>query len=126
MPSIEITEPALLVRISKLFDEKMSEEQLYEATRGVWVIGSDRDRAEYALSVAGGLVKEVYEVGTWQPAGTATYKTRPKKDVAISGRWEFRGKIASESIRQKYIGGSVAHYFKKGNANPINYVNIKP
>jgi len=125
MPPIEITEPALLIRISKLFNEKMSQEQLYEATRGVWVIGIDRDQAQYALSIAGGLVREVYEIGTWQPAGTATYKTRPKTDVSIQGRWEFTGKLAPEAIRKKYIGTSVAHYFQKGNSNPINYANIK-
>ena len=126
MPPIQITEPALLVRISKLFNEKMSHEQLYEATRGVWVLGGDRDRVRYVLSVSGGVVREVYAVGAWQPAGTASYKTRPKKDVAIPGRWEFSGRLAPESVRRKYIGGSVAHYFQKGNSNPINYVNIKP
>ena len=125
MPPIEITEPALLVRISKLFHEKMSQEQLYEATRGVWTIGGNRDQARYAFSIAGGLVREVYEVGTWQPAGTSAYKTRPREDVAIPGRWEFSGKLAPEAIRQKYIGNSITHYFQRGNSNPINYVNIK-
>jgi len=35
------------------------------------------------------------------------------------GRWEFIGKVAPDTIRNKYIGESIAHYFHKGNANPI-------
>ena len=103
----------------------MTDEQLYEATRGVWKIGEDRDSARFALSIANGMVKEVYQIGAWQPAGTANYKTRPQKDVSIPGRWEFTGTVAHASVRSKYIGNSIAHYFDKGNSNPINYVGIK-
>jgi hypothetical protein len=37
----------------------MTDRQLYEATRGVWRLGSDRDKAEYALSIGGGIVGDV-------------------------------------------------------------------
>ncbi len=125
MSAIQITEPALLIRISKLFKKGMTAEQMFEATRGVWKIGVDRDSAKYALSIAAGQVREVYEIGAWQPAGTATYNTRPKADVTIPDRWEFTGKIAPAEIRDKYIGQSVKHYFLQGNSNPVNYVNVK-
>jgi hypothetical protein len=122
---LTVTEPALLVRISKLYETGMSPQHLYEATRGVWKLGSDKDSAEYALSVAHGVVQEVYAVGVWHPAGTTPYSTRPLSEVSIPGRWEFTGKVAPEAVRSKYLGKSVAHYFEKGNANPVNYVNIK-
>ena len=77
------------------------------------------------MSVAEGIVQEVYQIGAWQPAGSADYKTRPRKDVSIAGRWEFTGKVAPEAVRGKYVGRSVADYFKPGNAAPVNYVNIK-
>lgn len=125
MPILNITEPALLIRISKLFKNGMTDEQLYEATRGVWKIGIDRENAQYAFSVAKGIVQEVYQIGAWQPAGSAHYKTRPRKDVSIAGRWEFTGKVAPDAVRGKYVGRSVADYFKPGNAAPVNYVNIK-
>jgi hypothetical protein len=124
MPAVNITELAILIRIPKLFEPNMSATALYEATRGVWVVGERRDKVKYALSVANGTVHEVYEVGTWQPAGTASYTTRPKNKVAIKGRWEFVGKVAVPGIRNKYVGQSVAHYFERGNANPVNYVNV--
>jgi len=122
---LTITEPALLIRPAKLFEPKMSAQQIYEATRGVWKVGADRNLAEIALCVVNGVVQEVYSVGAWHPAGTTPYHTRPKSEVNIDGRWEFTGEVAPEDVRLKYVGQSVAHYFEHGNANPVNYVNIK-
>jgi hypothetical protein len=39
MKEVEVTEPAVLIRISQLYNERMSELALYEATRGVWKAG---------------------------------------------------------------------------------------
>ncbi len=122
---LTITEPALLIRIAKLYRPGMTPEQLYEATRGVWKLGRDKDAAEYALSVANGIVQEVYAVGAWHEAGSTPYATRPTSQVAIPGRWEFTGSIAPAAVREKYLGQSVAHLFKKGNVSPVNYVNVK-
>ncbi len=122
---LTITEPALLIRIARLYKPGMSAQQIYEATRGVWKLGPNKHAAEYALSVANGVVQEVYSVGGWFQAGTTVYSTRPLSEVAVSGRWEFSGTVAPQVVRQKYLGKSVAHYFQKGNASPVNYVNIK-
>ena len=43
----------------------------------------------------------------------------------LIGRLEFICEVAPEKIRNNYIGKSVAHYFKRGNASPYLYVNIK-
>jgi hypothetical protein len=129
MTEINITEPVLLIRTSKLFKQGMSAKELYEITRGVWKIGSDREKAEYAFCVADGIVRKIYKIQKWQPAGTAHYETRAQQDANTKNkwldRWEFIGEVAPDKIRNNYIGKSVAHYFKRGNANPINYVNIK-
>lgn len=122
---LAITEPALLIRIAKLFRPEMTPEQLYESTRGVWKLGPDKDSAEFALCIAKGVVREVYSVGGWFAAGTTRYATRPLVEVQIPGRWEFSGTIAPEQVRRKYLGKSVAHYFQKGNASPVCYLNIK-
>jgi uncharacterized protein len=124
MTEINIIEPALLIRTSRLFRQGMSDKELYEITRGVWKIGLNRERAEYAFCVPNGIVQEIYKIQRWQPAGTTRYETRPTMDTNIEGRWEFIGQIAPDTIRNKYIRKSVAHYFAKGNANPINYLNI--
>lgn len=120
-----ITEPAILIRIARLYKPGMSPWQLYEATRGVWRLGPDKDAAEYALSVAKGVVQEVYSIVAWHTAGSTSYTTRSLDDVSVPGRWEFSGAIARPAVRDKYLGKSVAHYFEKGNANPVRYLNIK-
>lgn len=118
-----VTEPALLIRIAKLYSPCLSPIELYEATRGVWRVGPRKGAVQFALSIARGLVVEVYEVGVWHPAGTTAYTTRSQSEVRLPGRWEFSGKVASPAIREKYLGMSVAHYFPRGAVNPIAYVN---
>lgn len=121
--SVEIREPVLLIRVNQKYREGMSSDALYEVTRGVWVIGERRCEVQYALAVANGIVQEVYAVKSWHPAASTPYNTRSLSDVSYPGRWEFIGEVAPKAIREKYLDKSVAHYFKKGAANPIMYVN---
>lgn len=120
---VTILEPSVLIRISRLYHERMSPVELYEATRGVWKMGVRRNEAEYAFSVADGEIKEVYRIEAWLPAGTQFYETRPRKDIEIEGRWEFKGEIASNDMRAHYIGRSVKGYFSQGAAYPVTYLN---
>lgn len=120
---VDICEPVLLIRISQYFREGISSEELYEVTRGVWVIGERRSNVQYALSVANGIVQGVYAVKSWHPAASTPYNTRSLSDVTYPGRWEFLGEPAPTAIQEKYLYKSVAHYFKKGSANPIMYLN---
>jgi uncharacterized protein len=120
--SVEIDEPALLVRISRLYRPDMPAEELYEATRGVWRLSTRREGAAYAMAVFEGVVLEVYEIDSWLPAGTTPYYFRDVEELPVEGRWEFVGRLARNSVRSKYLGRSVAAYFKQGAQNPIAYV----
>ncbi|EOA9034778.1 hypothetical protein ACIMS2_002162 [Vibrio harveyi] len=120
---LEITENAVLIRINRMFEESMTSEALYEATRGIWKIGSRREKLEIAFSVYKGEIKEVYTVHNWLPAGSTPYQTRALDESKKDGRWEFVGQVASDEVRDKYLGKSVSAYFSKGNSNPIKYVN---
>ncbi len=93
-------ENVLLLNISQIYKEGIAENELYEATRGVQV--GDINRAEsikYAVAVAGHVVREVYEIDSWDIAGTTKYKTSHlnKKN---SKRKEFIGKRAKGKIRE--------------------------
>lgn len=122
--SATLTDPILLIRVPQAFRPGMSDVALYEATRGVWKIGPRRDQVRYALAVYEGTVQEVYDVAHWQPALTAPYATRKLDANLARGRWEFVGRRAPDVIRQRYLGKSVAAYFKRGAQNPIAYVNV--
>ena len=117
-----IVEPAILIRINKLYHYGMSPAELYDATRGVWVIGSKRKKAKYAFAVYQGIVREVYVISHWLPAGS-TFSTRNPRGVKAKRRWEFVGTVATERIRKKYVGRAVDGLFSPGGRNPIRYVN---
>lgn len=119
---IQIEETAILIRLNSTFRYDMTDIELYDATRGVWRIGDDRERAEYAFAIFDGIVHEVYKIITWFQAGS-TFSTRGLLDK--ENRWEFVGQKADEAKRTKYIGKSVEHYLSRGAQNPIKYVNIK-
>jgi uncharacterized protein len=117
---VKIRHEAILVIINRLYRSEMTAEELYEATQGVWKIGPKRDKAELAMAVYQGIIREVYRIRGWLPAGTVRYKTRDSKGFKRSGRWEFEGDVAND-IRDKYVGFSVRHIIGKAR-NPIRYV----
>lgn len=123
MNELNIREPALLIRIAALYRPNLTDEELYEATRGVWRLGERKNRVDLAFSVAEGHVLDVFSICGWHPAGSTSYRTRPHKDVNINGRWEFVGVRAPDDLRDQYLGGSVRHYWKQGASNPVLYIN---
>jgi hypothetical protein len=116
----KIKHEAILILINKLYRSEMTPEELYEATRGIWVIGPKRDKAQFAMAVYQGIVREVYRIKRWLPAGTLDYETRDSKGFKKSGKWEFEGEVAND-VRDGYIGFSVRHILGKAR-NPIRYV----
>lgn len=118
---VNVTDPALLIRINRQFKYRMSAEALYESTRGIWVVGERRNRARFAMAVYAGVVREVYEIESWHRAGTTTYATRLQAELAKqkSKRWEFVGHVALEPERSRYVGRSVAHLFRAGQQSPV-------
>jgi hypothetical protein len=115
---VVVREPAILITINQLYRSGMSPQELYEATRGFWVVGPRREKAELALAVYQGVVREVYRIRAWHQAATSEYATRDSEANRGSGRWEFEGEIADD-VRDGYVGRSVG----KGGQNPIRYVN---
>jgi hypothetical protein len=114
-PLADISEPVILITVNRLYRYGMSAADLYDITRGNWVIGVRRNRARYAFAVYQGVIREVYEIERWLPADARSEKQKTKK------RWYFDGKIA-ENLRH-YVGQSTAKYAVLGAQNPIRYVN---
>jgi len=121
-PPVEVTDPALLVRINRLFRHGMSAEELYDVSRGVWKLGPRREEARYALAVFEGVVREVFAIERWHQAGTTPYRDRQLD--RLDGRWEFTGRVAEEPVRSRYLGHSVAAYLKKGLQSPVVYCGL--
>jgi len=120
---VKIEENVLLITINRLYHSRISEEELYESTRGIWKVGKRRNKAELAFAVFQGTIREVYKISQWHKAGTLDYIYRDSSAFTDSGRWEFEGQKADEKIRSKYIRKSVRNYLSKGSQNPIKYIN---
>lgn len=116
---VTITEPALLFTLNQLYRGGISREELYEATRGTWRLGPRRERAEIAVAVYQGIVREVYRINAWHPAGTLPYRFRDPRTLNLENRWEFEGEVATD-LRLRYIGGWVG----PSGQNPVRYLNV--
>lgn len=103
-----IKEKAIVIKLARSYREGMSKEALYDVTRGYWKVNLKRARqAEYALSVYQGIVREVYEIDQWLPAGSVPRPTLPDAEVP-GDRYEFTGKVAENRIRNRYIDQFIA------------------
>ena len=119
----KISEPSLLIRINQLYRYTMSPIELYDATRGIWKAGLNRDKVDFAMAVYEGVIREVYGIAQWLPAGS-TFSTRSMESDRLPGRWEFVGRVADDAVRGKYLYKSVRHYFGSSSQNPLLYVNV--
>lgn len=112
-PEIEIVEPVILVTVNRLFRRNMTDEEIYEITRGNWVTGQRRSKAKYAFCIYYGTVRQVYEIQRWFSVQARS------QDARTQNRWRFDGIVAQNL--QHYVGGNVEKYI--GTQNPIRYVN---
>jgi hypothetical protein len=120
---VKFEHSVILIRINQQFRPGMSEEDLYDVTRGLWKLSTVRAaQANYACPVFEGVVREVYEIERWLPAEQLEFSTR-SENLKTQGRWGFEGRVAPDEVRSKYRGGSVTEVFPKGAQNPIKYVN---
>jgi hypothetical protein len=118
---VEVKEDAILIRINQLYRSNMNAHELYEATRGIWKLGFRRYKAKYAMAVYQGVVREVYRIDRWLPAGYSEYTTRKPEELKRRGRWEFEGKV-EKRLSQRYVGKSVRKYFPKYGQAAVQYV----
>jgi hypothetical protein len=112
---IEIHEPGILCFVNKLYTRHLDSDGVYEITRGNWVVGERRNKAQYAFTVYNDVVRQVYRILRWFEVPARFENVRRQK------RWRFDGEIATEL--QNYIGGSVENYHSSGSQNPIKYIN---
>lgn len=104
--------PIVLININRKYYREITQEELHDATREAWVIGSKRDRATYAVATYRGLTREVYKIQSWYPV-----------DIEGKERWGFIGELASDAVREQLRYKAISSYFPQGAANPIKYLN---
>ena len=103
-------EPVMLININKFYRYKMSSDEIFEVTKGNWTVGPRAQRFERICAEYRGIVREVFRSQGW-------HKSEEE------GRSYFKGVVAPDNVRDKYIHKSVSKYRKKGSQNPIKYVD---
>lgn len=104
-------EPALLININRRYHPNMTADELYEATRGHWKVGSRARSITLVCAVYRGIIREVFAVTAWHTS-------------AEDSRSYFDGSVASPEVRNRYLHKSVSTYWKQGSQNPIKYVGL--
>ena len=109
---LSTTEPILIVKLNQKYRPGMSSEDLYEASKQRWVVGTRRNKVKYVVPAYNGRTIEAYLVENWYP-------------VVHQGktRWVFDGVVANDVIREQLVHKSIWHLHVKGAANPIRYLN---
>lgn len=109
-PNVGIDVPCVLLRIGPLWHADISDDELYEAVRGWWVLGTQREQATYALAVAKRVVRGAFKIHGWQS------RSRHRKL-----QWAFDGEPAHEL--SALIGRDVSALFPLGVLKGVHYLN---
>lgn len=122
METVQITHKVIAISINRSYARVKNSTDLYDYTRGIWRVDLAKARkAEYAFALAGGVVKEVYKIESWHPAGATQYKSdRDFYGDDKTKRKEFVGRIADEDIRKRYVGKLIEG---RSFGQPIRYFN---
>ncbi len=116
----DIKHNLVIIKINKTYHKGMSARELYEYTRGFWKRRIESvSSARYALAVVDGVVIEVYKIDKWVHASQADNITREYVPERHSNRIAFYGEVATDDIRNYYIGRNVNSLYKWGEADPV-------
>jgi len=117
----EINTNCILININKKYERGSGENAIYNATKETWTINKLKlKNLKYVLSEYRGLIVEVFEVENWYEKERG-YTPKSKKYGQTKIGYGFKGKVANDQIRDRYINKSIAHTKKKGAASAIRY-----
>lgn len=118
---------AVILNISRQYEPGLELEQLYERTRGYWVMQPhDHREVEFGIALADGVMREVYRIDAWTRLAVADIQPNPFRRPDPNGpagrssfRWIFTGELASEELRKRYIGREL----ESQGQNPVRWIN---
>ncbi|MSP66728.1 MAG: hypothetical protein EXQ96_01250 [Alphaproteobacteria bacterium] len=126
----EIRVPAILIRIEREWHPSLKAEQLYERTRRYWACTPERRTPPptHAMSVARGLIREVYRITGWEKYRDWPADRDPSRLSTGRDKWKpgqlRRGFVGEVDAGLSHLRGcSVRYLMKPGAQNPITYVN---
>jgi len=109
----EATLNVLLVQLRQSWRRDMPADQLYERTRGWWVVGANRERVNVICGASDGIIRSVYRVspGAWQSV----------RDEKGRLRWQCEG-TRDEALWNHLIGADVRAYLPATHQSAVRYL----
>lgn len=133
----DIKHNILVIKINRLFRWDMTPHELYEATRGYWVLSIDRAKSiEYVFAVYNQLIVAVYKPDEWHYVRQMIDVPRPHElkngiheDIAGKAYFISRNYETLDENQKFYLHKSIAELKVSQSAqNPITYLspNLSP
>ncbi len=97
-----------IILVNQFYKPNFTPLETLEIVRGIWIkklisIAKNSKNPKYAFAAYNGIIKEVYEVFDWVPAGTQQYFTREFNSDQLKDKYEFVGKISND-LSNLYTG----------------------
>ena len=115
------------ILINTDYTPNMGDLELFEITRGIWPKSqrtiAEKRNAKFAYATHKGVIKEIYEIYEWVPAGTQQYFTRILNPERLAKcPFEFVGRKAPDELRDLYLGKLLNKKKSYGNTFiPVGY-----
>mgnify|MGYP001419379913 CR=1 FL=1 len=107
-PLTIISEPVIFFNINKKYKRGIDSAQIYEGVKEYWNIGkSNLNKIRFVLAEYRGLIVEVFVIDEWYQINA---KNSSGKNLVKYG---FRGRVAHDEVRSKYINKSVKKGFQR-------------
>lgn len=126
--TIDPSHRVVLFNLRNSFKPGMSDVNLYEATRKWWRIGLRRldlgkqGAPEWAMAVAGGIVRAVYAIDAWEPPADSDLAGHSER----VGRWAFRG-TRDRDLERLYLDRDILRYLRSDSGHhiqtPFRYIH---
>ena len=123
----EIDRPVGLFKIGVLWYPDMTQEEVRELTSGWWPaskVKNGKTKAEYAFGVSKGIIRGVYKIDKSMWRERVEGDRDWNDDIGRHPRWGFPGCTDAPEMAH-FMNTSVKHLFKKGDQNPIKFLNCK-
>lgn len=118
-PLSKIEDNCVIININKSYKRGSGEDAIFNATKEIWKIKDERvNKIQFVLSEYKGLIVEVFKVKEWYTKERGYNPGANKYGETYLG-YGFKGDVAEEQHRNKYINKTISLYKKRGFASVI-------
>ena len=124
---VNVTHKVIVFKLNQEWHRHISDNELYEVTRGYWRIDMKRAlEAQFVFATYKGLIKAIYKPNRWIKVteDKNTLKEAPRVnqyDPKRLDRIYFVGEKAEKEIEEMYLNKEISYYIRNSQ-NPVLYI----